>query len=193
MRNPLLFIFLSFFTFSIFSCAPESSTQEGDKTSSTSTIANSTEVEKNNSIAQIKEMEAKLNQNSADKSTANRLLMACIDFTNRFHDHAESDDYMMRAASLADGLGKYDKAIELLINYHEGYPQGKHREEAAYLVAFIYDAHIGDKQKAAIYYNKVIELYPLSKWAADARAMLNIVNKSDEELIRFLEEKNKPS
>ena len=42
--------------------------------------------------------------------------MSYIDHTNRFHSAPESEDIMMKAASLADGLGKFPKAIELLIN-----------------------------------------------------------------------------
>ena len=39
-------------------------------------------------------------------------------------------------------------------------------------------------------YNKVIELYPNSTWAVQAKQALHLVGKSDEELLRFLKEKN---
>ncbi|MFM7726848.1 MAG: hypothetical protein ACKO7B_09105, partial [Flavobacteriales bacterium] len=64
------------------------------------------------------------------------------------------------------------------------------RAEAAYLVAFIYDAHMHMSSKAIKQYNKVIELYPQSPWAQQARQALPLVGKTDEELLQFIREKN---
>jgi TolA-binding protein len=98
---------------------------------------------------------------------------------------------LLDAARVADAMGKYDKAIELLGNYHDAVEDKSKKAESAYLVAFIYDAHLKNEKKAIDYYNKVIDLYPDSPWAQQAKSALHLVGKSDEELLEFLKEKNK--
>ena len=123
------------------------------------------------------------------RSKAEQLLSQYIDYSNRFHEDTLSGEYLLRAASLADGIGQYNQAVELLLNFYDGFPASGRRAEAAYLIAFIYDAHIGDKEKAATYYQAVLDRHPDTHWAMQAGSALQIVNLSDEELIEFLEKR----
>jgi tetratricopeptide (TPR) repeat protein len=100
-------------------------------------------------------------------------------------------NYLFEAANLAQGLGKYEKAIELFINFHDGFPASHRCDEAVYNIAYIYDARLKNPEKATTYYNKVIELYPNSLWANEAKGALHFVGLSDEEMIRKLDEINK--
>jgi tetratricopeptide (TPR) repeat protein len=142
----------------------------------------------------IEKMETQVKQggDSVNRTLANQLLRSYQDYYNKAEKDSIAYEYLFKASTLADGIGKYPKAVELLVNFHDGVKSVDRRAEAAYLIAFIYDAHIKDTEKAALYYNKVIETYPTSKWAQQAADALKIVNMSDADLIKFLQEKNNP-
>jgi tetratricopeptide (TPR) repeat protein len=142
-------------------------------------------------LFEIKTMEARTQKDSVlDRAAGLRLLRAYQDYYNKHPQDTLALNYLFEAGRVADALGKYDKAVELLANYHDGSANVQRRAEAAYLVAFIYDAHMHMSSKAVKQYNKVIELYPQSPWAQQARQSLPLVGKTDEELLQFIREKN---
>lgn len=122
---------------------------------------------------------------------AKKLLNAYSAFVNANRDHELAPEFMFNAGRLSSTTGKPRKAIELFTDLHDNFPGYKKRTEAAYLVAFIYDSQLNDREKARAAYEKVIELYPDSPWADDAQASINNLYKTDEELIKEFEEKNK--
>jgi TolA-binding protein len=126
-----------------------------------------------------------------DRTVGLRLLRAYQTYYNQHPQDSLGKSFLLDAARVADAMGKYDKAIELLGNYHDAVEDKSKKAESAYLVAFIYDAHLKNEKKAIDYYNKVIDLYPDSPWAQQAKSALHLVGKSDEELLEFLKEKNK--
>jgi tetratricopeptide (TPR) repeat protein len=99
-------------------------------------------------------------------------------------------NYLFEAANLAQVLGKYEKSIEMFIDFHDGFPASHRCDEAVYNIAYIYDARLKNSEKATTYYNKVIELYPNSLWAEQAKGALHFVGLSDEEVIKKLDEIN---
>lgn len=142
-------------------------------------------------LVEIRSMEQRAAKDTVmDRTTGLRLLRAYQDYYNRNPQDSLALSFLFEAGKVADALGKYEKAIELFANYHDGTQEVTRKAEAAYLVAFIYDAHLQQPKEATKQYNKVIELYPNSPWAAQAKQALHLVGKSDEELLRFLKEKN---
>jgi len=142
-------------------------------------------------LVEIRSMEQRARKDTVlDRTTGLRLLRAYQDYYNRNPQDSLSLSFLFEAGKVADALGKYDKAIELFANYHDASKDVSSKAEAAYLVAFIYDAHMHQSKDATKQYNKVIELYPNSTWAGQAKQALHLVGKSDEELLRFLKEKN---
>lgn len=142
-------------------------------------------------LMEIRDMEKRTRKDTVlDRAAGLRLLRAYQDYYNKHPQDTAAVAYLFEAGRVADALGKYDKAIELLANFHDGSTNRQKRAEAAYLVAFIYDAHLHLPQKAKTQYTKVIELYPESPWADQARQALPLVGKTDEELLQFLKEKN---
>jgi tetratricopeptide (TPR) repeat protein len=113
------------------------------------------------------------------------------DYYNTSGNDTTSLNYLFEAANLAQVLGKYQKSIELFINFHDGFPTSHRCDEAVFNIAYIYDSKLRDPEKAALYYNKVIEMYPNSMWAKEANAALHFVGLSDEAIIKKLEEINK--
>lgn len=118
------------------------------------------------------------------------LLSAYQEYYNKNMQDSLSGVYLLQAARLAEGTGKYKKAIELLFNYHENFKTAPNRDFVVYRIAFIYDEHLKDKTQAEHYYNQVISLHPDSPWAKEAQNALNILYMSDEELLQFLKSRN---
>jgi tetratricopeptide (TPR) repeat protein len=142
-------------------------------------------------LVEIRSMEQRARKDTVlDRTTGLRLLRAYQDYYNRNPQDSLALSFLFEAGKVADAMGKYDKAIELFANYHDASKDISRKAEAAYLVAFIYDAHMHRAKDATKQYNKVIELYPNSTWAVQAKQALHLVGKSDEELLRFLKEKN---
>ena len=143
-------------------------------------------------LIEINTLEGKSKADTAfDRTRTLRLFKAYQEYYNKHPQDTVALNYLFEAANLAQKLDKHQRAIELFINFQEGFP-GSHRcDEAVYNIAYLYDARIGNKEKASLYYNKVIELYPQSMWAEQAKGALKILNMSDEELLKYLQEKNK--
>lgn len=185
MIKNLSFLFLISILLFTVGCSDSASNSESSK-------GKAKEVVTDPLLIEIQDMEAKAKSDTIfDRNTGLRLLRAYQEYYNKNSKDSLGLAYLFEAARVADALGKYDKAVELLINYHDLIGNYHKKAEAAYLAAFVYDAHKKDTEKAIEYYNKVIELYPKSEWAEQAKAALHLVGKSDEDLIKFLDEKNK--
>jgi tetratricopeptide (TPR) repeat protein len=142
-------------------------------------------------MLEIRTMEARTRKDSVlDRAAGLRLLRAYQDYYNKHPQDTAALNYIFEAGRVAVALEKYEKAIELFANFHDGSANMQRKAEASYLVAFIYDTHLHLPSKATTQYNKVIELYPESPWATQARQALHLVGKTDEELLQFLKEKN---
>ncbi|HEY8404428.1 MAG TPA: tetratricopeptide repeat protein [Flavobacteriales bacterium] len=143
-------------------------------------------------LIEIHSLEKKTKEDTVfDRNTGLRLLQAYQTYYNQHGKDSLALHYLFEGGRVASALGKYQKAIDMFITYHDLINDEEKKAEAAYLVAFSYDAHLNDSEKAIEYYNKVIERYPRSKWAEQSKAALHLVGKSDEELIKFLQERNK--
>ncbi len=174
----------------LWGCADASPEGAADSESGTSVIANPQAIT-DPLLLEIRDMEKRTRNDSVlDRAAGLRLLRAYQDYYNKHPQDTTAIYYLFEAGRVADALGKYDKAIELLANFHDGSTNRGRKAEAAYLVAFIYDAHLHLHRKARTQYEKVIELYPESPWAIQARQALPLLGKSDEELLQFLKEKN---
>jgi tetratricopeptide (TPR) repeat protein len=142
-------------------------------------------------MLEIKAMEERTRNDSVlDRAAGLRLLRAYQDYYNKHPQDTAALNYVFEAGRVAVSLGKYEKAVELMANFHDGSANRQRRSEAAYLVAFIYDTYLHLPSKATTQYNKVIELYPESPWAEQSRQALRLVGKTDEEVLQFLKEKN---
>ena len=142
-------------------------------------------------MLEIRSMEARTRKDTVmDRAAGLRLLRAYQDYYNKHPQDTAALNYIFEAGRVAVSLEKFEKAVELFANFHDGSVNRVRRAEAAYLVAFVYDNHLHLPSKATTQYNKVIELYPESPWAEQSRQALRLVGKTDEEILQFLKEKN---
>ena len=173
------------------SCSNDSSKNNAENSTTLASAEDAAKESVDPLMLEIRAMEARTKKDSVlDRAAGLRLLRAYQDYFNKHPQDTSALNFIFEAGRVAVSLEKYDKAIELLANFHDGSGNRQRRAEAAYLVAFIYDTHLHLPTKATKQYNKVIELYPESPWANQSRQALHLVGKSDEELLQFLKEKN---
>lgn len=178
-------LMIAFAAIMLFGCAEDVTVEAGEKLENT---ADQRE-ELAGKIEKLEEM-VKADQERLDMKSRKQLLIAYANYANNFHADEKTPEYLFRGAKLANELGKPNRAIEYLTNVHDGYPQFDKRTEAAFLVGFIHENVLNDKEMAQKAYEKVIELYPESKWAEDAQASIELLYLTDEEKIERFKQLN---
>jgi tetratricopeptide (TPR) repeat protein len=95
------------------------------------------------------------------------------------------------AAESARTIRNPEKAIELFDWLVAQYPQHPRGITALFLKGFVIDNDLKDYTRAGEVYNEFLAKHPTHEFAESAKFMLQNLGKSDEELIKMLEEKNK--
>jgi len=121
-----------------------------------------------------------------DRESALKLVQGYQDYYNQNTNDTLSGEFLFRAASMSVSLKKPQQAINQLSTYYDVYKTASRRPEALYLIGFIYDNELKNAEKAKEYYNRVIEVFPESMWAEQAKGALNFVGLTDEEIISKL-------
>lgn len=144
-------------------------------------------------LADISSLESQMNAkpDTLDKALANKMVDAYLKFYNTNSTDTISAEMLWKAANISTALGRHQKAIDMLMNYHDGFKSAPKRADATYLVGFIYDSGLHNVAMARKYYEKTIELYPNTFWAEQAKGALAIVEFQGEDLAKFLDSKSK--
>lgn len=125
-----------------------------------------------------------------DRAVGHDLMKKYIAFANAFPKDSLTPQFLYDAAMVGRELGRHRQAINLLENVHDGFADYSHRGEAAFLIGWIYQNDLNDRIRAEEYYKKTIELHPGTSWAKSASDALGILNMTEEDLLKFLDEKN---
>jgi len=171
MKNKLLFVAVLFLSF-LFSCKPES-----DRTAD-----------------KIKEAEKKLINDSTrmlNRDLAEKQLKSYAEFTDKFPEDSRSEEFLYKAAELASSMGKTAVALDYYHSFYEKYPQSKRAPYALFLQGFIYEEQLKNIDRARELYTSFLAAYPDHELAKSARFSLDNLGKSEEEVIKMFEEKNK--
>ena len=129
--------------------------------------------------------------NQVDIAAGDRLIDQIAQYTNAYREDSMSAVFLLDGAQLCASMGKYQKAIQWLMNYSE-HPKASQLDYATFLVGYEYDAHLKQPMTAEKYYRAVIEKYPESQWAKSANQSLQWLGLSDDEIFKKLEEINAP-
>jgi len=138
-----------------------------------------------NQISQLSK-EVYQNNQPMDLAKSDQLLKYLTEYSNKYREDSLSAVYMLDAAQLSSSIGKYQQAVQFLMNYVE-HPNASKKDYATYLVGYQYDAFLKQPQQAEKYYRATIERYPDSPWAKTANQSLQWTGMSDEEVIKKLE------
>ena len=99
--------------------------------------------------------------------------------------------YLIKTAQVARAVGRPDQARAALEECIRKYRDFRDRPAAIFLLGQLFedDSYMSDRDAAAANYRQVIDEYPGSVWAENARAALQLLGKSDAEIIEMFKRK----
>jgi TolA-binding protein len=130
------------------------------------------------------------NDEKLDFKKGRRAIRLYQDFVDNFPADSLSPEYLFKAAEIADNIGSHEQSLLLYNNCYLKYKRFVFRPECIFRQGNIYQFKVNDISKAREMYQQVIDEYPQSKMAIEAKAAMASIGKSDTELIREFEKKN---
>lgn len=157
-----------------------------------STMMFSCKSEKEKLTEQIRSNEEKLFNDSTkmlDPRVATAELNAYEKYVSEFPEDTASSGYLFKAADLAHGMRKSHDAVRLYKDFIARYPNHPKAAASHFLLAFVYDNDMHQKDSAKIFYREFLEKYPTHQLAPSAKASLDQIEMglSDEELVKMFE------
>ena len=101
-----------------------------------------------------------------------QMMQAYAQFANACHDHEFTPEALFRRADLLRSAGKFREAMTQLRDIHDNYANYDKRSVCAFLVGFIAEVELNDREQAKKTYQQVIEVHPDSEAATWARQSL---------------------
>jgi len=115
-----------------------------------------------------------------------------LEYAKEFPEDTISPLFMLRSAELFKLSGKPAKGFALLDSIYVKYPDSRWAPAALLTAAIWYDQEARDIARARQKLLTIIEKYPDSEFADDAQKMLDLLDKSPEEILEMLEGESKP-
>lgn len=174
-------------------CSGEQSNEEvetaGDKTSSTVQGKEERQAE-----IQVMEQEllgfAKSDQTKMMNAKADILLKRYRDYISMNPRDSMTSEYLFKAADLSVGVGKPEAAISYLDRLIQDFPSFRKAPEMMLFRGFIYETYMNQHADAVKAYKALIERYPNHRLASDARASIENLTMSEDELIEKFKKMN---
>ena len=95
-------------------------------------------------------------------------------FAERYPEHPSVPGLLMSAAGVANGTGWANKSIQLWGYVWRRTPEHPRAAEALFYQGFVMDTRYGDYPQAVAYYDRLLELYPQSEFAQQARGLREV-------------------
>lgn len=148
--------------------------------------------EKQKLSEQIKANEEKLFNDSTkmlNPAVAKDEFDAYQKFASDYPNDTASPGFLFKAADLASGMRRPREAARLYRELISKYPDHSKIATSYFLLAFVYDNDIKQKDSAKIYYKEFLEKFPTHQFAPSAKASLDQIEMglSDEELVKIFE------
>lgn len=124
-----------------------------------------------------------------DKTMAAREVQLYRDFTVKFPDDSLSPEFLFRSSDLSRALGDNVKAIEYLGQICKQYPAFKKIPECLFLQGYYHQEFFSDTTQAKAFYLQLISKYPDHGFVDDARALMQMFGKSEQDIINDFEKK----
>jgi outer membrane protein assembly factor BamD (BamD/ComL family) len=141
--------------------------------------------------AQIDSVEARLHAKpEMEMGTANTAVVLYADYAKSFPDDPKTPDYLFKAGEISSSMKQSTQAIEYFNRVYINFPKYDKAPYCLFLQGFIYESQLNDTAKARKIYTEVIEKYPNEHIAEDAKASIDNMGKTPEELIKEFEKKN---
>lgn len=125
-----------------------------------------------------------------DQIIADMAISSYSEFIEKFPDDSLTPDFLFKAGEVATANMQYKQAVGYYKGLANGFPDYKYKEEAWYLQAHIWDNFLNNDDSARVIYEAVIQKFPASHYAQDAKAAIQNLGKTDEQLIEEFKKKN---
>lgn len=119
-----------------------------------------------------------------DGEVRDRLLRDYAAFANACNGDANAPEMLFRRADLLRSKGAFEEAMTQLRDVHDHFPAYPHRARCAFLVGYIAETELGDREQARLTYRQVLEVHPESEEAEWARISLEQLDLRADELLR---------
>lgn len=124
---------------------------------------------------------------------AEQAINAFYEFSTNCKTDTLAPVFLLKAGQVAQTIRKYTQAQSFFTKCIDEFPKFKSRGAAMFLLAQLYDdaAILNNESEARTIYHQIIREYPDSPYANDAKACIQNIGKTDEQLIQEFLKKNK--
>lgn len=123
------------------------------------------------------------------QASVDSLIASYESYASRFPDDAGTPDYLFKAAGIAMNTGNGARAIELYDRLMAGYAAHPKAELALFFKGYVQENLMKNLEQAKETYLLFIEKFPDNEFADDARASIDNLGKTPEQMIREFEAK----
>jgi hypothetical protein len=102
-----------------------------------------------------------------------------------------SADFLFKGGEIATAIQAYPNALHCYEMITTSYPSFVYARESLYLQGYLFDNFLNNDAKAKAIYEQFLTKYSSGNYVADAKAAIVNLGKTDEELIKEFEKKNK--
>jgi len=142
----------------------------------------------------IKNLEKELMSKNAlpiDTAKAGNLVNMYLDYAKKYSDDSNAVRFLFKAANISMNINRPKLAIELLDKIMNDYSKFAKAPDCMFLKAFVYDDKLKDYNKAREVYQAFLNKYPTHPFAESAKASIQNLGKTPDQLIRDFEAKQK--
>jgi TolA-binding protein len=126
-----------------------------------------------------------------DNVLAGQAIKAYDDYAEAYPEDTIAPDYLFKAGEIATAIRQYPQAASYYETIINRYPKFRLIQESYFMEATVYDQYLNDDDKAKTIYENLLNTFPGGPYTADTKAAIANLGKSDEELIKEFEKKNK--
>lgn len=128
--------------------------------------------------------------NTIDKEKVDELLANIDSFVVQAPLNEKVPIYLEMKAKYLAAMGKNKEALVVYDDIYSNYKDYENRPDALFMIAFIYETNIGDKEKAKQMYKRFIDEFPEDEFAKDAKFSIENMDKTPEELMDMFNKNN---
>lgn len=134
-----------------------------------------------------------MTQTEVDLVSAKEAIQTFTDFAYYCQSDSMSPIFLIKTAQIARVTGNIPQAKAALTHCIDTYLNFENRPAALFLLAQLYDEkkYLNDENEAKKLYLQIINEYPKTDWALNAEGALAFLGKSDEEIIKEFNKKQK--
>jgi outer membrane protein assembly factor BamD (BamD/ComL family) len=127
-----------------------------------------------------------------DPKVGSSAIKAFTDFSFYCANDSLAPMFLLKAGQIAEAINNLPQAQLSFEKVIKDFPKYRNRGAAMFLLAHMYDepALLNDEDKAKQLYIEIINSYPGSDWSNNARAAMDLLGKTDEQIVREFEKKN---